>query len=74
MTSTDRTELQRATQEDFDQEVRRVQGLLEHLQQHAAQLKEVVTASPEAAEKLHRAETLLEQAEAVLEETQKFHE
>ena len=74
MTSTDRTELQRATQEDFDQEVKRVQGLLEHLQQHAAQLKEVVRASPEAAEKLHRAEALLEQAEALLEETQKFHE
>ena len=59
---------QRATQEDFDKEVKRVQSLLEHLQQHAAQFKfKVVSASPEAAERLHR-------AEALLEETQRFHE
>ena len=67
----EKTTTERATQEEFNEEVQRVQSLIAHIQQHATRLKDN-EASPQRAEKVHEAEELLERAETLLEQAEEL--
>ncbi len=66
----EQTETGKATQEEFDHEVKRMQSLIAHVQLRTSQLKALEGASTEAVEKVQEVEALLERAEELLEEAE----
>ncbi len=65
-------ESERASQEEFEREVKRMQSLIAQVQLRASQLKEVEGVPGEAAKKVEEVEELLEQAEELLEEAEEL--
>ena len=66
--------LEKASQVEFDHEVKRMQSLIAHVQLRASQLEKADSASAKVTEKIEEVADLLEQAEVLLEEAKELRE
>ena len=66
--------LEKASQAEFDHEVKRMQSLITHVQLRASQLEKADGAPNEVTRKIEEVADLLEQAEVLLEEVKELRE